>query len=67
MSKQASASQSNKAELKKLYTEAGYSDIKFWIQPNCSASQEECEAEVLAALKAFSDDKDKSPANGIVL
>jgi hypothetical protein len=57
-------SQQNKESLKKWYSDSGCQDIKFWVPPSVIKSQEESEAEVLSAVRAFGSDKNKIPANG---
>ena len=59
----ATTSEANRQDLKNWYVEAGYQDVKFWVPPNVLASQEECVAEVLAAVKKFGEDTTKENIN----
>jgi hypothetical protein len=61
------ASQKNREDLGEWYASSGCTDIKFWIPPSVVASKEECELEVLNAVKAFDADVDKQPATDLAL
>lgn len=59
-----STSEQNKEDLNRWYSTSDYEDIKFWVPPSVIKSQEESEAEVLTAIRAFEADDHKKPATG---
>jgi hypothetical protein len=57
MNQNASASENNRKELQDWFANSEYTDIKFWVHPNVSASPDECVAEVVSGVKQFEADK----------
>lgn len=58
-----STSEKNRKDLQAWFKQSKYEDVKFWVPPNVLASQEECVAEVVAAVTKFDADTKKKPAN----
>jgi hypothetical protein len=52
-----SISENNRKELQDWFSKSEYTDIKFWVHPNVSASPDECVAEVVGGVKRFEADK----------